>query len=157
MNEQTDQATQEPKALEVVNTRVFNAPRELLFEVCSNPQHLIHWWGPSDFTNTLQEFSFHPGGKWRFVMQGPDGKQYPQDKEFVEIIPPSCIVLRHTQELHNFDMAMTFAEHAEGTQVTWRMVFEASPQNAQLESFIPKANEENFDRLAAYLKTLPAS
>jgi uncharacterized protein YndB with AHSA1/START domain len=157
MTESTDRASQEPKALEVVNTRLFNAPSKLIFEVSSNPQHLIHWWGPSDFTNTFQEFAFHPGGKWRFVMQGPDGKEYPQDKEFVEIIEPCCIVLRHHQHQHNFDMVMTFAQQGEGTLVTWRMVFEPSPQNVHLESFIPAANEQNFDRLEAYLKTLESN
>lgn len=156
MTDHSERSQQAPAALEIVSTRLICATPEQLFEVFSNPTHLTQWWGPDDFTNEFKQFEFHPGGKWRFIMRGPDGATYPQDKEFVEITDPSCIVIRHHQHEHNFDMTITFAQRGDATEVTWRMVFEPSPQNEMLKSFIPAANEQNFDRLEAYLKTLSA-
>ena len=144
----------EPTEFEFVCSRVFTAPRELVFEAFSNPNHLIYWWGPKDFTNTFQEFDLCPGGAWRFVMHGPDGTDYPQVKDFVEVVAPERIVFQHSQPMHNFQMTMTYADHPDGTTLTWRMLFEPSPQNANLKSFIPTANEQNFDRLEAYLGKL---
>ena len=154
MTTDASNASTEPTELEFVCSRVFTTPRELVFETFSNPNHLIHWWGPKDFTNTFQQFDLRPGGAWRFVMHGPDGTDYPQVKDFVEVVAPERIVFQHSQPMHNFQMTMTFAEHPNGTTLTWRMLFEASPHNANLKSFIPIANEQNFDRLEAYLDKL---
>ncbi len=144
----------EPAELEVVSSRVFAATRELVFEAFANPAHLVHWWGPKGFTNTFHQFDLRPGGAWRFVMHGPDGTDYQQAKDFVEVVAPERIVYQHSQPMHNFQMTMTFAEHPGGMMLTWRMLFEASPHNENLKSFIPTANEENFDRLEAYLEKL---
>ena len=56
---------------EIVTTRVMDAPRELVFKAWTDPDHLVHWWGPTGFTNTFHEFDLKPGGVWRFVMHGP--------------------------------------------------------------------------------------
>ena len=61
---------------EIVTTRVFDAPRELVFKAWTDPDHLAKWWGPKGFTNTFQEFDMRPGGVWRFIMHGPDGVDY---------------------------------------------------------------------------------
>lgn len=135
-----------------MNTRVFAAPRELLFEMFSNLDHLLHWWGPKGFTNTFHEFDLRPGGAWRFVMYGPDGAEYPMHKEFAEVKRPERIVLLHLQEGHNFQMTMTFEDDPGGARLTWRMIFEDPGENARLRSVISEANEQNFDRLQAYLE-----
>lgn len=136
----------------IVNTRTFAVPRALLFEACSNSDHLVHWWGPEGFTNTFHEFDLRPGGAWRFVMHGPDGAEYAMDKEFVEIVRPERIVLQHLQEGHNFQMTMTFEDDPGGTRLTWRMLFEDPEESARLRDVISDANEQNFDRLQAYLE-----
>ena len=59
---------------EIVSIRVFDFPRELVFNAWTDPEHLVHWWGPKGFTNTFHEFDLRPGGIWRFVMHGPDGR-----------------------------------------------------------------------------------
>lgn len=155
MSRETTDTSAGPSESEFISTRVFAAPRERLFEAFSNPDHLVHWWGPEGFRNTFQEFDLRPGGAWRFVMHGPDGTDYPLTKRFVEIVAPERIVLQHAQPMHNFQMTMTYAEHPDGTHLTWRMLFEPSPHNANLKDFIPAANEQNFDRLRAYLDKLP--
>src|SRR4051794_12623895 len=80
---------------EIVATRVFDAPRELVFKAWTDPEHLAQWWGPTGFTNTFHEFDLRPGGVWRFVMHGPDGVDYKNENVFVEIVKPERIVFDH--------------------------------------------------------------
>ncbi|HXU33050.1 MAG TPA: SRPBCC family protein [Thermoanaerobaculia bacterium] len=139
---------------EIVSAREFSAPRERVFELFSNPDHLMHWWGPNGFTNAFSEFDLRPGGRWRFVMHGPDGAEYPMEKEFVEVVSPERVVLDHLGPMHRFRMTMTFADLAGRTGLIWRMLFEDAEEAACIEGFLHAANEENFDRLEDYLAKL---
>ena len=139
---------------EIVSRRVFAAPRELVFEAFSNPDHLVHWWGPKGFTNTFREFDLRPGGAWRFVMHGPDGVEYDIAKDFVEVVKPERIVLQHRDPMHGFRMTMTFAEHSGKTELTWSMRFDSGAEAVKVKGFITESNEGNFDRLQAYLATM---
>ena len=139
---------------DVVSRRVFAVPRELVFEAFSKPDHLVHWWGPKGFTNTFREFDLRPGGAWRFVMHGPDGVEYEIAKEFIEVVKPERIVLQHRDPMHGFRMTLTFAEHSGSTELTWSMLFESRAEAVRVKGFITGANEENFDRLQAYLATM---
>jgi hypothetical protein len=62
---------------EIVLTRVVDAPRELVFEAWTKPEHAMKWFGPKGFTCTLHEMDVRVGGRWRFDMFAPDGKLYP--------------------------------------------------------------------------------
>ena len=79
----------------IVGVREFDAPRELVFSVWTDAKHLAQWWGPNGFTTTTSRFEFRPGGVWRFVMHGPDGRDYQNRVVFDEIVPPERIVYRH--------------------------------------------------------------
>ncbi|KYC35279.1 hypothetical protein WA1_08995 [Scytonema hofmannii PCC 7110] len=78
--------------LEIKIVRMFKAPRELVFRVWTEPKHIEQWWGPKGFTTRVTEMDFRPGGQWRYVMVGPDGKEYPSKGVFREIVPPERIV-----------------------------------------------------------------
>src|SRR5437879_5935817 len=78
----------------IVGTRVFDAPRALVFSAWTDPKHLAQWWGPNGFTTTTHAFDFRPGGVWRFVMHGPDGRDYQNRIIFDEIVPPEHIAYR---------------------------------------------------------------
>ena len=136
---------------EIVSARVFAAPREAVFAAFADPGRLARWWGPGGFTNTIHEFDLRPGGRWRFTMHGPDGADYPNEKEFTAVEPPQRIAFRHVQTAHSFQMTMIFAEESGGTRLTWRMVFDSAADCVPVKSFIATANEQNFDRLAAHL------
>jgi uncharacterized protein YndB with AHSA1/START domain len=136
---------------EIVSARVFDAPRAVVFRAFTDPALVARWWGPAGFTNTFHEFDPRPGGAWTLVMHGPDGTHYPMTKEFVEVLPPERIVLRHLQGVHTFHMAMTFADDGPGTRVTWRTRFDSVEEAARVREFWGVANEENFDRLQALL------
>jgi uncharacterized protein YndB with AHSA1/START domain len=79
----------------IVSTRVIPFARDAVFRALSDPQRLARWWGPAGFRNTFERFDFRPGGEWRFVMHGPDGKEYPNHSVFETIAAPERVVFRH--------------------------------------------------------------
>ena len=139
---------------EIISTRVFDAPRELLFEAFRDPERLKQWWGPNGFTNTIQEFDLKPGGKWRLIMHGPNGADYHNTSTFVEVVKPARVVFQHEEPIHRFLMTMNFDDDGGKTKVTWRMLFESESEFIKVRAFIADANEQNFDRLAEQLKTM---
>lgn len=142
----------DPLDPEIVSSRVLAAPRERVFRAFTDPDVLARWWGPQGFTSTFEEFRPEAGGRWRFVMRGPDGTAYPMEKRFLEVAPGERIVLEHPEpETHRFRMEMTFADEAPGTRLTWRMRFAHPEEAARVREAVLAANEENFDRLAAQL------
>src|SRR5437870_2096062 len=80
---------------EIVNSRVINASIEKLFQAWTDPAILQRWWGPAGFTNTFHEFDLRPGGKWRFIMHGPDKGNYFNECVFVRIEKPTLIIWDH--------------------------------------------------------------
>ncbi len=137
---------------EIISARIFSAPPEAVFGAFADPKLLAQWWGPQGFRNTIQTFDLRPGGEWRLVMHSPDGADYANESEFVEIDAPRRIVFIHQRPMHRFTTTMTFEPAAGGqTRLTWRMVFDDRSEVEKLGSFIAAANEQNFDRLAAVL------
>lgn len=138
---------------EVVNVRVLDAPRESIHEAYRDPEQLKLWWGPDGFTNTNHTFDFRPGGAWTYTMHGPDGTDYPNESEFVELAM-GRIVLDHLRPMHRFRMTMTYDEAEGRTLATWRMRFETLEECAKVKPWVEAANEQNLDRLTAHLAEL---
>ena len=137
---------------EIVSTRLINVSCEAVFGAFADPKRLAQWWGPKGFTNTFKEFDLRPGGFWRFVMHGPDGADFSNESTFLEVVKPERIVFQHLEPIHRFETTMTFAAEDGQTRLTWRMLFESADECEKLRNFIADANEQNFDRLEAYLK-----
>jgi uncharacterized protein YndB with AHSA1/START domain len=81
---------------ELVLTRIFGAPRSLVFRAWTDPKHVARWWGPRGFTNPVCELDVRPGGLIRIDMRGPDGTIYPMKGVFHEIIEPRRLVFTST-------------------------------------------------------------
>lgn len=144
-------APQEPESKrELATSRLIEAPRERVFAALSDPARLARWWGPKGFRNTFQEFDLRPGGRWVFVMHGPDGRDYPNQSVFVEVKPPKRVVLRHVSS-PRFEMTITFEDERGRTRVGWRQLFETAAERTRVARFAEVANEQNLDRLAAEL------
>jgi uncharacterized protein YndB with AHSA1/START domain len=111
----------------IVGTREYDAPRELLFSAWTAVEHLAQWWGPNGFTTTTSRFEFWPGGVWRFVMHGPDGRDYQNNVTFDEIVPPERIVYRHgggeDVEPVRFRQTVIFEDLGGRTRIVWRGEF----------------------------------
>jgi uncharacterized protein YndB with AHSA1/START domain len=103
-------------------TRLFDAPRELVFRMWTEPEHVRQWWGPRGFTNTIERMDVRPGGVWEFVMHGPDGTDYRNRIVYNEIVPPERIAYSHVNGPF-FDATATFEEEGGKTRVTVRMTF----------------------------------
>jgi uncharacterized protein YndB with AHSA1/START domain len=104
-----------PSERELVFTRVFDAPRALVWKAWTDPQHVARWWGPNGFTTTTEVMDVRPGGEWKHTMHGPDGKDYPNKKVYLEAVKPERLVYLHgggkEGELAvNFETTVTFEE-----------------------------------------------
>ena len=109
-----------PAERSVVITRIFDAPRELVFKAWTDPKHVAQWWGPKGFTNPVCEMDVRPGGALRIVMRGPDGAEYPMTGIYREIAPPERLVFTNIavdgegKTLLEGLTTVTFAEYAGG-------------------------------------------
>ncbi|PYB75479.1 SRPBCC domain-containing protein [Rhizobium wuzhouense] len=137
--------------LEILNDRLFPVDAPTLFGAFADPDTLKDWWGPHDFTNRIDEFDFREGGSWRITMTASNGTDFDNHSTFQEIVPNSRIVFLHHEPMHVFTMEMTYVAEDSGTRLHWRMLFEPTDENRELEKFIRAANEQNFDRLEAVL------
>jgi uncharacterized protein YndB with AHSA1/START domain len=122
---------------EIAATRILRAPRELVFELWTIPEHIVNWWGPTGFTTTMDVMDVRAGGEWRFTMHGPDGTDYRNKNVYDEVKRPERIVYTHFSP--DFQATVTFEEHGESgceTKLTMRMVFEtAAERNRTVEKF----------------------
>jgi uncharacterized protein YndB with AHSA1/START domain len=84
------------KNRELVITRVFDAPRELVFKAWIDRRQVAQWWGPKGFTNSIYDWDARPGGAIRSDMIGPDGAVYPMKGVFREIAEPERLVFTTT-------------------------------------------------------------
>lgn len=119
------------------------------FAAFADSARLAVWWGPAGFTSTFDTFDFRPGGKWSFVMHGPDGKNYPNEIVVMQVEAPTKIVLHHVSQ-PRYLLTVTFAPVPEGgTVVHWHQDFEDQELAQRMERIVVPANEQLLDRLAA--------
>lgn len=130
--------------------RVLSANPRKVFAAFAQPDRLAQWWGPNGFTNTFAQFEFKPGGRWVFVMHGPDGANYPNESVFREIQPDTKIVIEHVVE-PRFKLTVTLTARDEQTHLAWAQEFESAAVAAKMRSLCEPANEQNLDRLEALL------
>ena len=123
----TARAETKPSAeRELTITRIFDAPRSLVFKMWTDPKHMAQWWGPRGFTNPVCELDVRLGGAIRIHMRAPDGVVHPMTGIFREIVEPERLVFttavddangNRLLEGHNI---VTFAEHGGKTTLTLR-------------------------------------
>lgn len=111
---------------EITDTRVINAPRELVWKVFTEPVHVVQWWGPDGFTNTTKSMDVRVGGEWIHTMHGPDGKDYPNHIVYRELVEPELLVYDHISAPHH-RTTVTFDDLGDGrTKLTFTMIFDTT-------------------------------
>lgn len=172
MNE-TIHPTDSTEEREFVISRVFNAPRELVYKMWTEPAHVAQWWGPHEFTNPVCELDVRPGGAYRIVMRGPDGKDYPVTGVYREVVAPERLVMtddcsEHPDEWHDAVdpdrdksqgnpsleslSTVTFEEQNGKTTVTIRTLFPtAEVRNAMVRMGMNEGWSQSLERLATEL------
>lgn len=141
---------------ELMVSRLIEGPRDVVFEAFTEVKHLSQWWGPEGFTTTTRAFEFSEGGVWEFTMHGPDGTDYPNWIQWMEIRPPEVIVLGHGEgpdDPEQFSSTFIFEERTDGTRVTLRSEFktkELRDRAAEEHGAIEGANQ-TLESLATYV------
>jgi uncharacterized protein YndB with AHSA1/START domain len=148
---------------EIVITRVFDAPREVVWDAWTNPKQVVKWWGPRGFTTTIREMDVRPGGAWIHTLHGPDGANYPGKSVFLEVVKPERIVLTHGGGKEggpraNFHSTWTFEVEGDQTRVTIRMVFDSTQARDMVikEFGAVEGGKQTLQRLGEYLRDLSA-
>lgn len=119
---------------DIVGTRIYDAPRELVWRMWTEPEHIARWWGPNGFSLTTHEMDVRPGGVWDFVMHGPDGTDYKNKIIYREVTPHERLAWSHVSG-PLFEAEATFQARDDGrTQVTMRMHF----ASAELRNTVAK-------------------
>lgn len=144
---------------EIVLSRVFDSPRERVWEAFTKPERVVKWWGPVGFTTTTQKHELKVGGVWRFVMHGPDGKDYENLITYLEVDGPRTLRYKHGGDADvepvNFEVKVGFEEVEGGkkTKVTLQMVFEskASKEFVVNTYGAVEGGKQTLTRLAEYL------
>lgn len=148
---------------EIVLTRVFDAPRELVWKAWTDPEQIGQWWGPRGFTTTTQLRELKPGGVWRFVMHGPDGRDYENQITYLEVVELERLAYKHggaaDSEPVNFHVTVTFEPEGEGgrkTKLTMRSTF---PSKQARDFVVREVNaieggKQTLERLAEQLRVM---
>jgi uncharacterized protein YndB with AHSA1/START domain len=150
----------EAENLEVVLTRLFDAPRELVFKAWADPKLLAQWWGPHEFTNPVCDMDVRPGGAILIHMQAPDGTVFPMKGVFHEVVVPERLVFTSSAledeagvpQLESITTVL-FSEQDGQTQVTVQdVVLKATPEAAAALAGMEEGWSQSLERLAGLLK-----
>jgi len=141
---------------EVVHTRVFDAPRELVFKMWLDPAHIDQWWGPRNLTTIVDKMDVKPGGSWRIVQRDERGNEYAFNGVYREIVPQERLVQTFEFEGnpgHVLLETVTFEGQDGKTSLTDRAVFQTTEdRDEMLKSGMEKGAAETMDRFAELLK-----
>jgi uncharacterized protein YndB with AHSA1/START domain len=144
---------------DVVISRTFNAPRELVFAAFTDARHLAAWWGPEGFTTPDARADVRPGGALQLDMHAPDGTVYHGGGTYHEIVPPERLVFSTTilgdadEELASFRNTLTLIERNGKTELTLSIRFEhASPAVLHHIDGMEEGWNSSLDCLAEYIE-----
>ena len=153
------------RAEEVVLTRIFDAPRDLVFKVWTDPRYVALWWGVNGATNVVHQMDVRPGGQWRIDMTVENGTTYPNCGEFLEVIENERLSYTHVHQAESpawkgappepTTSTVEFEPHGPGTLVRMKVHF-ASEEDMQrmAATGLRRGLEQGFDRFAALLAKL---
>ncbi len=141
----------------IITTRLFSAPRELVFKMFTDPKHIVEWWGPRGYTTTVHEMEVKPGGKFRHTMHGPDGTDYPNRMTYKEVIRPDRLSYTNGGGRPGddvlFEGLITFEDRGGKTLVTMRAIFQNKEERDRCarEYGAVEGGVQTLDRLEEHL------
>jgi uncharacterized protein YndB with AHSA1/START domain len=147
-----------PSDREIVMVRDFDAPRQLVYEAFTRPEHMARWWGPHGYTTPVCEMDLRPGGKYRFVQRNPAGEEFAFRGEYREVDPPA-----HFSATFEFEgmpghvcLQTTTLEEIDGkTRLTARMLFDTpEDRDGMLQSGMEHGARESYERLDDLLRMM---
>jgi uncharacterized protein YndB with AHSA1/START domain len=146
-----------PSDQEIVMTRIFDAPRELVFKAYTDPQAIEQWWGPRIYVTIVDQMDVRPGGKWRFINRNSDGAEFAFHGEYQEVVPPERLVCTFEFEGmsgHVVISTLIFEDLGGKTKVTSTSLFPTvDDRDGMLDSGMESGARDSWERLAEYLET----
>lgn len=142
----------------LIHTRILDAPRELVWEVWTDPEHIKEWWGPNDFSLTTKSMNVAPGKTWNFIMHGM-GRDWDNKIEYLEVKKPSLICYKHSGERsedYNFTVSISFEDVEGKTLLTMKSIFKSKEIIEELNRKVNaiEGGKQTLNRLENHLKKL---
>lgn len=151
----------EPGKQEILITREFDAPRELVFKVCTDPKLIPQWWGPRYLSTEVDRMDVRPGGQWRFINRDAGGNEYAFHGVYHEVLAPERIIdtfeFEGLPETGHVTLETMKLEALPGgrTRLTTQSVFQSvADRDATLQSGMEEGVRETYDRFAELLEKL---
>lgn len=143
-----------PTEREIVLTRIFDAPKALVYDAFTKPALLKRWFGPRGWSLTVCEVDLRVGGAWRFVLRGPDGTDMGMRGVYRELAPPDGSV--HTESFDDFPgesvVTTVLVEHGGQTTMTATVLYPSQEvRDAVIQSGMEHGAAESYDKLAEVL------
>jgi len=135
--------------------RIYKAPLELVWEAWTKPEHIANWWGPKGMQTRVLEHEFKVGGKWKYAMAMPDGKDFISEGTYTEIIPLQKIVCSADFKpmTEGVELQILLEEDGADTKFTFKVIHATEEYKIQQEKMgIYNGWGSAFDRLEAFLK-----
>jgi uncharacterized protein YndB with AHSA1/START domain len=150
--------TAEPGKQELVITRIFDAPRDLVFKAYTDPELVPRWWGPRSYTTTVDTMDVRPGGTWRYLQRDAGGEEYGFHGVYHDVTPPERLIYTFEFEPMPGHVALetvTLEDLNGRTKVTDRVVYQTvEDRDGTLQSGMEEGMNETMDRFADLLKDL---
>ncbi|OAQ39732.1 ATPase [Pedobacter psychrophilus] len=142
----------------IIHTRILNAPRELVWEVWTTPEHIKEWWGPNGFSLTTRTMNVKPNKTWDFIMHGM-GQDWDNKIEYLEVRKPDFLTYKHTGEKsddYNFTVSILFEDLEGKTLLTMKSVFKSKAIIDELNRKVNaiEGGKQTLNRLESYLEIL---
>jgi uncharacterized protein YndB with AHSA1/START domain len=147
-----------PSDREIASTRVFDAPRRLVWEAWTNPKHLPHWMtGPEGWTMPVCEIDLRPGGAWHIVWRKSNGTEMAMRGVYKEVVAPERLVNTESwgADWPETVNTLTLSEQGGKTTITLTVLYPSKEaRDAVLETGMKDGLSTSYDRLAEYLRTI---
>jgi uncharacterized protein YndB with AHSA1/START domain len=150
----------EPGRQELMLTRVFDAPRELLFKCFTDPELVSQWLGPRDLVMTLNEMDIRPGGTWRYIHRDPHGNEHGFHGVYHDVVAPERIVQTFEYEGepgHVLLQTAAFESRGERTRLVMHSVYQSvADRDGMVAAGMKRGSDDSMERLADLLEELKA-
>ena len=144
---------------EIIISRIFDAPRELVWKATTEPRHVTQWWGPREMTLVVCDAEVRVGGSWRFVQRAPNGQEFPFRGVYLEVVPPEKVIMTQIFDVEPYSssqvlVTVTLNETEGGkTELRSSMLFDTPEAcSGAMAMGMERGMRESWERLAELLE-----
>jgi uncharacterized protein YndB with AHSA1/START domain len=152
----TDTANTDTANREIVITRIFDAPRKMVFDAFTDPKQVDHWYGPRGFTTETLDMNVRAGGAWNYWMRHEQYGEFKNRVVYREVVRPERLVYTHDSGVDGdpsaFEVTVSFEDQGKQTKVTMRSLFPTEAWLERVKSFgAVEGGQQTLERLSEWL------